>query len=112
MQLLHTLTEIGDPLEHSEARRHCVATPAQRDNAWQENEERVRGEEDISVCVCSQLQTFGKVTDKGAEIVSLLLLGLAHLHHVSQVTPYVHQETVASVHLREWEREGSRVDTI
>lgn len=34
LQLLHTLTEIGDPLEHSEARRHSVPTPAQRDNTW------------------------------------------------------------------------------
>lgn len=54
------------------------------------------------------IQTFGEVTDKGAEIVCLLLLGLTHLHHISQVTPHFHQEAMPSVHLRKRGKEGER----
>lgn len=45
------------------------------------------------------VHTLGKVTDKGAKIVGLLLPSLADLHHITEVVPHTSQQARTTVDL-------------
>lgn len=111
LQLLDSLTEVCHPLDHSHSGRDGVSAPAAREDAWEEErrvqERQCKNGQFSSIILTLEpfsriitiVYTFNEVADKCAQVVGLLLLALAHLHHVGQILADLLQHLAAHLHL-------------
>lgn len=104
LKLFDSLAEVCDPLDDSHGHRNGVSAPATRYNACftTTDTDNLTSQHSFALHLkntSSDVLTFDKVIDERAQVVGLLFLALAHLHHIREVLTDVLQHTTAHLHL-------------